>query len=300
MNSLEEVTSYLDFFFNYQYYPDSIVDTLMKIDFNASSRFGIEYLYKKTGFMIKNCSQINSIYCAVFPSDDLIKHIKNISIYNSLIIVKHPMDWDEFSKGFIPISNDLVNTLRRHKISLYCAHAAHDNNLICSPSVGFAQALSTNIREILRDDLNRVFGCIVEMKDPISFNALKGLLTQAFDINSFQEYFSHNNIFQIAVVAGGGDNPQWLDLAIMKNCDTYLTGILYFRGSQYSQENNPIFIKNLKASGLNALGISHYFSEYRGSLLLVNLLARTVKLPTKFLPETDKARFIQRNWQLQI
>ncbi|CAK6686931.1 Nif3-like dinuclear metal center hexameric protein [Synechococcus sp. BA-124 BA4] len=298
MKSLQEVICSLDSFFSYSDYPDSIIDTLVRTDMKAFLRFNEDYFRKTSGLMIQNSLHISSICCAAFPSNDLISHIEKVT--NALLLVKHPMDWNEFSEGFIPISEKFLNKLKDRKISLYCAHSAHDNHLSCSPSVGLAQVFNGDILEIMSDEQDRVFGCIVEIQNPLRFEDLRLFLSQTFGLISFQEYFVHDRVHRIAVVAGGGDNPQWLNLAIGKNCDTYLTGILYFRGSQYAKENNPIFIRNLKASSLNALGISHYFSEQRGSILLANLLARVVKLPTKYLPEMGKAKLIQCNWQLHI
>ena len=298
MNNFQEVICSLDNFFNYVGYPDSIIDTLARTDKKSSLRFNAEYFQKKSGLMIQNSVHIGSVYCAAFPSDDLISSIENIN--DALLIVKHPMDWNEFSEGFTPISNELLNALKHREISLYCAHAAHDNNLACSPSVGLAQVLNGDILEIVRDVRDRVFGCIVEIQNPLRFEELKSLLSQAFELSVFQECFVRNQIRRIAVVAGGGDNSEWLTLSKDKFCDTYLTGILYFRGSQYARRNNPIFIDTLKASGLNAIGISHYFSEQRGSMLLAELLAATLKLPTRYLSEVNKAQLIRGTWQYCI
>lgn len=298
MKNFQEVICSLDNFFNYADYPDSIIDTLVRTDTKAISRFNEDYFQKKSGLMIQNDLHISSICCAAFPSDDLISHIENVN--NALLLVKHPMDWNEFSEGFIPISEKLLNELKHREISLYCAHSAHDNHLSCSPSVGLAQVFNGDILEIMRDEQDRVFGCVVEIQNSLRFEDLKSLLSQTFGLISFQEYFVHDRVRRIAVVAGGGDNSDWLTLAKDKFCDTYLTGILHFRGSQYARRNNPIFIDTLKASGLNAVGISHYFSEQRGSRLLAELLATTLKLPTSYLSEVDKAQLIQRTWQYCI
>jgi putative NIF3 family GTP cyclohydrolase 1 type 2 len=293
---LNHIVRMIDEYLQYLEYPDFIVDILQQVDTSAPTKFQQAYLQKQTGLMIDNGKIIHSLYCASFPSEDLLIQLNKYDISNALLVVKHPMDWQEMGQGFKPISVNLLSQMHERSISLYCAHAAHDNNLDCSPSRLMAEALGLKLDRIIKDEFGRVFGYVITTEVNMTFLEFRSLIANTFDLKMMQQRYLHDRICRIAVISGGGDNVNWLKIAEELDCDTYLTGILYFRGSDYAKLHNPVFIDELKKSSLNAFGISHYISEKGGSLALAKTLATKLKIPTAFLPEVNKEQEIQEYW----
>ncbi len=294
---LSPLVEQLDTFFTYKRYPDFIVDILQAVDANAAQRFVPQYLHKTSGLMLDFSTDIATLYCAAFPSDDLLEHLAAEEARDALLIVKHPLDWQELGVGFTPISDRLIAALRERRISLYCAHAAHDNHPACAPSLELARALPFSISASMADAHGRAFGYVVESDQPLCFAEFRTLVAATFQLGGMQTRHAHDSIRRIAVIAGGGDNIAWLQQAHIQGCDTYLTGILHFQGSEYAQQHNPAFIAQLQASPLNAVGISHYLSEIRGSIKLAQLLNAITNLPTAFLEERCKAQHIYTHWE---
>lgn len=297
---LQPLVDRVDAALRYRDYPDFIIDILQEVDAHALERYERPYLAKAGGLMLRHGDTVGALYTAVFPSDDLIAHCAERRISDALLIVKHPMDWDDLGVGFIPISPTLLDELRRRGISLYCAHAAHDNFERCSPSAELAKALNLTMVEALRDQRGRIFGYLAESGRALPYQDFRSLAGSVFGLSKLQERQAREHVRRVAVISGGGDNGDWLRIARERGCDTYLTGILHFRGSRYAREHNPSFIEALKASELNALGLSHYFSEQGGSIALAQVLGTSLGLPAAFLPEEHKAQAIRDSWGMHL
>ena len=297
---IQVLVNWLDNYLRYQDYPDFIINILQEVDLYSSERYNRDYLRKATGLMLRCGDKVEAVYCAVFPSDDLIVQLTKYNACNALLIIKHPMDWEELGVGFVPMSSQLLDEVKCRSISVYCAHAAHDNFRDCSPSKEMARNLPLTVNKAIQDENGRIFGYLAENTRPLSFTEFRTILTSAFRLPKIQERFAHNQVRRVAVVSGGGDNGNWLRIIEGMGCDTYLTGILYFRGSDYAQQYNPVFIKELMDSKLNAFGISHYFSERNGSIALAQSLSEQLGLEGKFLPEEKKEEEIRVNWGYQL
>jgi|SRR3989338_5521721 len=64
---------------------------------------------KNTGLMFANSDEVNKIYTAFSPSRFVLEEISMKGIVNTLLIVKHPFDWDGRRNGpgflFLPQEN---------------------------------------------------------------------------------------------------------------------------------------------------------------------------------------------------
>lgn len=293
---IQSLVGTLDTLFRYQEYPDFIVDILQACDPSSKERYAAAYLQKTSGLLLCYGTEVNSLYTATFPSDDLIEQLSRFGAANALLIIKHPLDWEEHGRGFVPLSSRLEQELKGRAISVYCAHAAHDNFEIASPSRTFVVALDLEPQTTLRDGQGRIFGYVAELERPVAYRQFRSRLTQTFGLERLQERYAHDAIRRVALIAGGGDNQDWLRSAEDIGCDTYVTGILHFRGSAYARAHNPSFIEALQATPLNAFGISHYLSERQGSIALARIVAQHCALPATFLAEAQKEAEIREQW----
>lgn len=295
----ERLAAEFDAFFHYRAYPDGIVDLLAALDRRAPGLYEPGYLRKETGLLLRLGERAEAIYCASFPSADLVDELERRQVSNALLVLKHPMDWEELGAGFVPLAAPLLTLLQERAISVYCAHAAHDNLERGSPSAELARALpldSPQIRQPLHDSQGRIFGYLVEGRQPLSYDRFRHALAGRFGLLRLQERQGQGGVRRVAAVAGGGDNAQWLRTAVDLACDTYVTGIQAFSGSEYARQHNPAFLAALRDTRLHAFGLSHYLSEFGGSRALAGLLGSLTGLPADFLPETSKLQQIIRKW----
>ena len=298
--TVNEVGKTLDDFLSYTTYnPDSMVTIVNMLDRDATERFSGEYLRNNTGLMQANGRVVNGVYCAVFPSEDVFDYLAAENIANAVLLVKHAMEWEELGNGFIPLKNEQLELLKDRRISLYSAHAPVDNNRTCAPSVCFAKQLGYSIVDELVEN-GRNYGWVLEVPEGTTYDELHRHLLKVTGFKNIQRYHHHNPVRKIAVTAGGGDYIPALEQSLSKGCDTYVTGILFFRGSDYAREHNPIFVERLKESGLNGFGASHYLSEVEGIKTLAGLLNGILPVPVRFIEEQKKRNNLEENWGLKL
>lgn len=274
-------------------FKDGIIDILCSTDPNASN-FSRDYLKGKSGLMLRSSEDIKTIYFSLFPSKEVFEYLYNEGRENSLLFIKHPLDWEESGRGFIPIEKEQKDLLLDKKISLYSAHSPLDNSVEISPSFSLAKKIEGNIiGEITIDERN--YGWIVSTiaRD---YTSLKSNLLGLTGLNKFQERFASFLVRRVAVVSGGGDSEQLLEKAIDAKCDTYVSGILYFRGSEYARKNNPKFIRELKKASINAFGLSHYASEAFAIKPVKDFLEKLLCLPIIGIPEKYKLKDLKTSW----
>lgn len=103
-----------------------------------------------TGLVFKNSDKVNVIYTAFAPSTYVLEQIKKWGVKESLLVVKHPFDWDgrKFGQGFIKISKRDYSLMEEIGISLYSLHTPMDknrNDKIISTAYGFANVIGLKI-----------------------------------------------------------------------------------------------------------------------------------------------------------
>ena len=298
--TLDTISNTLDDFLKYtDYNPDPMVTIVNLLDKDAKERFSEIYLENKGGLMLANSNVITGMYCAVFPSEDVFDYLTIENVTDSVLFVKHAMEWEELGKGFVSFTDEQLKFLKDRRISLYSAHAPVDNNKIFAPSACFARQLGYNLVDELSEK-GRNYGWVLEAPKGTTYDKLHQHLLKVTGLKYLQRFYHHDSIKKIAVTAGGGDYIPALEQSLSKECDTYITGILYFRGSDYAREHNPLFVERLKESGFNGFGASHYLSEVEGIKTLSGLLSGILSVPVKFIEEQKKRNYLEENWGLEL
>ena len=300
MTNINIICNTLDNFLGYKNYcPDSMITIVNLLDRNTPDRFLEDYLRNNGGLMQENSHDVNKLYCAVFPSEDVFEYLAKENSSNTILFVKHAMEWEELGSGFIPLKDEQLEFLRNRKISLYSAHAPVDNNKVFAPSACFAKQLGYDVTDELTEN-GRNYGWIVETPQKITYAELTKQLLKVTGLKSIQSLHIHDHIRKIAIVSGGGDYVPILTQSATKGADTYVTGILFFRGSDYAKEHNPGFIEKLREMGINGLGASHYLTEVEGIKTLANLLNKILPIPVEFIEEKRKRNNLEKKWGLQL
>jgi putative NIF3 family GTP cyclohydrolase 1 type 2 len=238
---------------------DQCSDDWSQMDFNEfiCDNFNERYM----GLVLDNTEVIEKVYTAVFPSDKVLKEILDKGENNILIFTHHPSTWDTTVSGFPfkDMSKDLLIKLKEKNISLYCLHVPLDANGDFSTTVNYAKEIGVSYDE----DFAEYYGVQVGVIGRTKLNALEELVNMVekavgHKVKSLK-YGSDNIANQkIAVVAGGGNDPEILKELLGKGIKTYVTGIVSaIGGYPPAVEFNSL----AKENKINVIGSSHYSSE---------------------------------------
>lgn len=226
----------------------------------------------QTGLVIKSGEEINKIYTAFAPSNGVLKEIQKKGIVGSLLIVKHPMDWNGSFKGtaFIHLTSEDFKIMEDMQISLYSLHTPMDknrNDLVVSTAYGFAKIIGLEVeQEFAQESDNNPqieLGLIGNVKEK-TIQDLKDSISKKINYNvkcfEFGDDLS-SEIKKVAVVTGGGFVPKIIQEAKNLGVNVYVTGVITPNSSEYSKENYPNEFKQVENVGVTILGCSHYLTE---------------------------------------
>ncbi len=221
-----------------------------------------------TGLAIKNSEEVNIIYTAFAPSTYVLEQIRKREVKGSLLVVKHPFDWDgrEVGQGFIPISPRDYDLMEEMGVSLYSLHTPMDkdrNDKVVSTAYGFARVIKLKVKEEFAPEGERnpklLLGLIGRLKDNSFDNLVKRLNSVLhYKVKTMKK---DDEVGRVAVVTGGGFVLELIQGAKDKGCKTYITGIITPNSSEYSKTNFPHTLEGVEKIGINVIGASHYLTE---------------------------------------
>ncbi len=277
-----------DFFKTKQFGPDlpfsNVIPSLYSNDSNFSNFISEDFKINFNGLMFKNSDKIDESYSTVFLSEDIIDRLSN-NKKNKLLITHHPSGDNTSNKGFYPLSETYLKKIKDFNISVYSLHNPLDQNINISTSKSIANALSlTNLEYFINNE-----GIIGEFPESLSTEELLSIIKNIFEINDLKVLEKIKINRRIAIVAGGGSDPEIINEVIKLNPDTYLTGEYVSRiDNEFAKKERSIFNELLPKIGFNLIGASHFATE---SLVFKNefkkLLEDNLGINLKFLTQED-------------
>lgn len=223
----------------------------------------------QTGLVIRNSDDVSVIYTAFSPSRYVLEQIRKRGVKGSLLVVKHPFDWDGSSKGlgFINFSEFDFELMKEMGINLYSLHTPMDKNRnddVVSTAYGFARVIGLKVEREFASQNERnpslLLGLIGSV-DESSFEKLSKRLSNQLDFDVKTLKFAGDSVNKVAVVTGGGFVPRIVQEAKDLGVDTFITGVVTPNGSEFSRVNYPPAFAQIKAIGINVIGCSHYLTE---------------------------------------
>lgn len=239
---------------------DECSDEWDNIDFDAdfvTENFRKSYI----GILADNADEIDKVYTAVFPSEKVMEEVLKRNEQNILLFTHHPVDWKikEGQSPFVNLNRGLLQKFKENKISIYTLHTPLDRNGEYSTSVNFAKALDiTKIGEFAEyfGFLSGVIGK-TDCKN-ISEMAEKFKETVGHKVKIWNYGTDEIKNSKVAVVAGGGNDPEILTEIAKLGVNTFLTGVTY-PNSDY--EPSIQAHKVAKDNNINMIGGTHYSTE---------------------------------------
>src|SRR3989344_3321186 len=195
---------------------------------------------QNTGLMIANSREVSKIYTAFAPSRYVLEAIRLRGITNSLLIVKHPFDWDgrRKGKGFLHFTERDYQLMEGMGISVYSLHTPLDknrNDLVFSTAYAFAKKIKLKVKEEfgLESEENPhirlgLIGTVPERR----LSAFVKRLNTTLDYNP-KVRAVNDEVGMVAIVTGGGFVPKLIQDAKERGAQTYITGIITPNASDY-------------------------------------------------------------------
>jgi len=237
---------------------------------------------RSMGLVCDNSKEINKVYTAVFPSDNVMKSILDKGERDVMLFVHHPSVWDlaKSPPVFHQMDRVLLEEFRKRKISIFNFHVPLDNYSEYSTSTTLAGVLGlTDLRPFLEyyGSLAAVYGkteltTVQEMRD--RFAAVLGHRTSLYQYGVDE---IKNGI--VAVAAGGGNLVEVHEEIAREGVNLLITGVTTRiiptqKAHDYAHEK-----------GINILGGTHYSTEKPACQAMCGYFQK-LGLPSEFIEGT--------------
>lgn len=239
------------------------------IGFDWKSEFQPDFVTRFNGLMLKGSDKVSAIFCAVFPTPEVLERFIAQSQEGDMLFLHHPIDMQcgdprgELGKGFQPIAPETIKTIKAKKLSVYSCHAPMDYHKEIGTNVAIAAALGAKVIDEFLPYGNGYAGNICEVS-PLSTKELIDKAKNIFNI-PYVDFAGaeHDKIQKIAVVAGGGTDVEDMAVAEQKGAQCYLSGEIINRiDNDYARNQRDESEKYAKRTKMSLIGVSHSASEF--------------------------------------
>jgi putative NIF3 family GTP cyclohydrolase 1 type 2 len=279
---IEELVSKLDEAFAIASCPEDLQEFAV-VDENRHL-LNTEFLERKTGLVLRSSDTVERVFSVVFISAGVVGKI--LEHPNSLIFTHHHFDYFEDERGLKPIPSSVLESLRDRCISIYVAHAPLDGHAVYGTFLVLAQLCDIEPEERFYD----YFGAPVALFGRIKrtdYDAFAEVVRTRLERPYLTLHKHRPDVEHLAVVAGGGDLPDLLQMAHDHGCDTLLTGTVENRFAvPVLQEQNRQFHELNKKVKLNLIGGTHYGTE-RPAMIRVVEMFKEYGIPCEYCEDEE-------------
>lgn len=219
----------------------------------------------RNGLVVQGMSEVRTIGIAANTTTKVIRSAAARGV--DLLIVHHG--------GWISTDHDVLARkfalLRKHKISLYIAHAPLDGKAGYGNSIALARALDLTVVKRFAPYCGAPAGVFATHHTTPLSTFLQRLRNR---INPKLDYVGKQRpvVRKIAIITGGmGRNIPWLQQAVRAGCDTFLCG-----------ECSQFFKIYAAEKGINLICAGHTATERHGLIALGEILKR--KFDVRVIP----------------
>jgi putative NIF3 family GTP cyclohydrolase 1 type 2 len=212
------------------------------------------------GLMVRGADEVERAVTCVFPGDAVIEALEP----GTLLFSEHPVDFAD-RPGFLPLSRASFETLRVRGCSFYHVHAPLDQHPRISPSRLLAEGLGLEaLEEYLPIDSGLPGGAAIAGTTELSLEGLVARIRVFLgdDIPVHVVLRGHEHAGRVAVVAGGGADPETLRASLERGCDTFVTGNAgTYCELEPVQEVNRAFRRAAEEAHVSVVDATHYGTE---------------------------------------
>ena len=266
-----------------------------RTDYDYRKVFEAGFCQKYNGLMLNAGEDVNHVFCSAFATPDVVKSMLDSGIADALFFLHHPLDMEVCGAGFLPIPWSVITELKERRISVYSCHAPLDCHDEIGTNAAIVRALNVSVEKSYIEYGIGYAGRIGTIDREQTPPLLKKI-REIFGVSRLEVGGCLNaEVKRIAIVAGGGDELEYLKQAYDNSCDMYLSGEWYPRytpeddeGKQRVARMNEEISEFSRDTRMILVGVSHAASEY---LVMKNQMKNYFEekgLPTTPIP--------QQNW----
>jgi putative NIF3 family GTP cyclohydrolase 1 type 2 len=239
---------------------------------------------KPMGLILDNANSITKVYTSVFPSEKVIRKILDSNEQDILLFTHHPMIWDPSPdrRPFRNISHELLSPLKGRRVSYYAIHIPLDAVGPYSTGVSLAKAIGVQPERYFFEYGGVEVGVIGTI-DLATLSELAERVNNAVGHDVKVCNYGSDVIIdsQVAVVGGGGGEPDIASEVADMGLNTYVTGIT---GIFETYPPSAQFHEVCKEKEINVIGATHYSTEKFACIAMVDYFKK-LGLPAEFIED---------------
>lgn len=235
---------------------------------------------RSMGLVCDNSKLINKVYTAVFPTNEVMKKILAEGAEDALLFVHHPSIWDitKAPKVFSQMDKKLLKKFQEKRISIYNLHVPLDNFGKYSTSNTLAEALGISELQGFAPYFGAMCGSFGKTKNK-TVNELSKEFEKAVGHKTSLYQYGNKTIKnqRVALIAGGGNDIEYLQQIADKGINTFVTGIT--AKNSHSQKAHDF----AKENKINVLGGTHYSTEMFACIAMCDYFKK-LGIESEFIP----------------
>lgn len=238
---------------------EQMIEDWSKMECNEyiCENFKLRYM----GLVLDNAQMITRVFTAVFPSDRVLQRILDMGETDVLLFTHHPMTWLSTADTvhFLNMPGALLTRLKERRISLYTLHLPLDKVGSYSTGTTLAKAIDV-MPETECYHYQGVYVGILGKTELTTVSDLARKVESAVGHRVKIWNYGTKEIREqrVALVAGGGNDPEIILELAEASVNTYVTGITKKSpGFQPSLD----FHKEAKKEQINVIAATHYSTE---------------------------------------
>ena len=190
--------------------------------------------YAPNGLQIEGKTEVKKILCAVTASQSAIEAA--IAQQADLLLVHHGYFWKGEAYPITGMRGKRIKTLIQHDISLVGYHLPLDAHPTLGNNAAIADLLELQNIEALDPSERHPIGNIGYLKQALSPEAFKVLLTEKLGFNTIHLAADKSQIQKVGFCTGGAQD--FIEKAVTQDCDAYISGEVSERTFYQAQELN--------------------------------------------------------------
>jgi putative NIF3 family GTP cyclohydrolase 1 type 2 len=237
---------------------------------------------RSMGLVCDFTNEVNQVYTAVFPSDDVMQKILDEGVENAMLFVHHPSIWDitKAPEVFSQMDVELLRQFKKRNISIYNLHVPLDSYGEYSTSKTLADAIGVKIEKPFFEYHGGLAG-VIGITDCKNLAELRQKFEKIVGHKvGFYKYGNEKIENQrVAIVAGGGNDLDVLTELKQEGINVLITGITAL--NNHSKKVHDFE----KVNKISLLGGTHYSTETFACKEMCKYFEK-LNLPCKFVEET--------------
>ncbi len=239
------------------------------IDYDYTRILEPEFCKRFNGLMLRAAETVEQVYCAAFPCPEVVGKLMEKKTGAVLLFLHHPVDMEVSGTGFLPIPPKVLRQMKDQGISVYSCHAPLDCHDEIGTNASIVRAFHARVKKGFVQYGLGFAGRIGDIM-PIGLDELVSKGKEFFSVERVEVGGAKPaSITQVAIVAGGGDDVEYMEEAERLGAQVYISGEWYTRtmpsdvsGRRWAEGNRTACRTYAESSKMALLGFSHAASEF--------------------------------------